>query len=70
MSNTSGNESDGRRSVSAGESVGEKVVQKGAKASEAKGVGKGKMRDEGDMVGENMGSKNKATGTWYALTNI
>ena len=42
------------------------MVQKGVKASEAKG----KTRDEGDMVGENMGSKNKVTGTWFALMNI
>lgn len=70
MSNTSGNESDGHGSVSAGEGMTEKLVQKGAKASEGKGLEKGKAIDEGTVVGQNEGPKNKTTGTWHALTNI
>jgi hypothetical protein len=62
MSNASGNGSDGRGSASAGEGASEKVVQKGTKASEGKGLEKGKAIDEGP--------KNKTTGTWHALTNI
>ena len=66
MSNASGNESDGRGSARAGEGATEKVVQKGTKASE----GKGKAIDEGTVVGQNEGPKNKTTGMWHALTNI
>ena len=70
MSNVSGNESGGRGSASAGEGTAEKVVQKGTKVFEGKGLEKGKAIDEGTVVGQNEGAKNKTTGTWHALTNI